>query len=129
MPHIQAKEHNNPPAFVTKKLSPIDPLPDSSSIREYGVDTLAAGAATDYHYHDCDEWWIFIEGFANVTESGRTYRVGPGDMVYTPTGQEHKIEALTQLKITWFEGPLQGKQRKGHLHKNPEENKILEGSS
>jgi hypothetical protein len=54
MVHIQAKQHKNPPSFLTVKLAPI--------------------------------------------------------------GESHKIEALTMLKVVWFEGPLQGQKRKGHLH-------------
>jgi mannose-6-phosphate isomerase-like protein (cupin superfamily) len=114
--HIQAKQHENPPSFLTVKIAPIDKIPESSVIRDYGVDTLAPGASSDMHFHDCDEWWIIADGIARVFSSDGEIQVGPGDMVFTPCGQSHKIEAVTMLKVVWFEGPLQGQKRKGHLH-------------
>ena len=53
-------------------------------------------------------------------------QIGSGDMVFTPMGEFHKIEALTMVKIVWFEGPLQGQKRKGHLHDDPEEKKKMD---
>jgi uncharacterized RmlC-like cupin family protein len=114
--HIQAKQHENPPSFLTVKIAPIDKIPESSCICDYGVDTLAQGASSDFHFHDCDEWWIIVDGIARVFSADREIQVGPGDMVFTPIGESHKIEALTMVKVVWFEGPLQGQKRKGHLH-------------
>jgi mannose-6-phosphate isomerase-like protein (cupin superfamily) len=116
MIHIQAKQHENPPSFLTVKIAPIDTIPESSWIRDYGVDTLAPGASSDFHFHDCDEWWIIADGIARVFSSTGELQVGPGDMVFTPIGESHKIEAVTLVKVIWFEGPLQGQKRKGHLH-------------
>jgi mannose-6-phosphate isomerase-like protein (cupin superfamily) len=116
MNHIQAKQHTSPPEFLTVKIAPIDPIPESSFIRDYGLDTLAPGASSDLHFHDCDEWWIITEGIARLFHSDEKIQVGPGDMVFTPAGESHKIEAVTLVKVVWFEGPLQGQKRKGHLH-------------
>lgn len=116
MVHIQAKQHQNPPSFLTLKLAPIEDIPEDSWIRDYGVDTLAPEASSDFHFHDCDEWWIITEGIARVFSDSGEIQVGPGDMVFTPAGESHRIEAMTMVKVVWFEGPLQGQKRKGHLH-------------
>ena len=126
MIHIQGKQSEKPPSFLTVKISPIEAIPEESYIRDYGVDALAPGASSDHHYHDCDEWWIIIDGIARVINSGNDIQVGPGDMVYTPMGEIHKIEAVTMVTLAWFEGPLMGKKRKGHLHHDPEERKKWE---
>lgn len=52
--HIQAKQNENPPSFLTVKIAPI--------------------------------------------------------------GESYKIEAVTMVKVVWFEGPLKGQKREGHLH-------------
>ena len=121
MRHIRAKQHDNPPAFITAQISPIDPMPKDSLICDYGVDTLSEGASSDVHYHDCDEWWIIINGRALVTGSVDPFEAGPGDMIFTPMGETHRIEALSLVTVAWFEGPLRGEKRKGHLHLDTEE--------
>ena len=121
MRHIRAKQHENPPAFITAQISPIDPMPEDSLICDYGVDALSEGASSDVHYHDCDEWWIIINGRALVTGSVDPFEAGPGDMIFTPMGETHRIEALSLVTVAWFEGPLRGEKRKGHLHLDTEE--------
>ena len=116
MRHIRAKQYENPPSFIMVKISPIDPIPEDSFICDYGVDTLSEGSSSDLHYHDCDEWWIIINGRALVSDSVEPFETGPGDMVFTPMGETHRIEALTLVTVAWFEGPLRGQKRKGHLH-------------
>lgn len=121
MRYIRGKQDENPPSFVMVKISPIDPLPEESFIRNYGVDTLIEGSSSDLHYHDCDEWWAIINGRALVSDAVEAFEVGPGDMVFTPMGETHKIEALTMVTIAWFVGPLKGQKRKGHLHHDTKE--------
>lgn len=114
--HIQAKQHENPPAFLTTKIAPVEKIPEASFIRDYGLDTLAPGASSDFHFHDCDEWWILADGVARVFSEGGELQIGPGDMVFTPAGESHKVEAITLIKIIWLEGPLKGQKRKGRFH-------------
>jgi len=121
MRHIRAKQYENPPAYITAKISPIDPIPEDSLICDYGVDTFSEGASSDLHYHDCDEWWIIISGRALVTGSFDSVEAGPGDMIFTPMGETHRIEALSLVTLAWFEGPLRGRKRKGHLHLDTKE--------
>ncbi len=123
---IQGKTIKNAPQFVKKKLSPECPLPGNFQIREYGVDTLEAGVRIDRHFHDCDEWWIIVDGKALVEVESEETEVGPGSMIFTPMGELHYLKPLTSMTIVWFEGPLKGEKRSGHLHKDPAEKKYLE---
>ncbi len=115
MVHIQGKQHEDPPPFLTLKIAPIEEIPESSCIQDYGVDTLTQGATSDLHFHDCDEWWIIVDGIARVFSSDGEIQAGPGDMIFTPMGESHRIEAVTMVKFVWFEGPLKGQKRKGRL--------------
>ncbi len=121
MRHIRAKQYENPPGYITAKISPIDPIPEDSLVSDYGIDTLSEGASSDLHYHDCDEWWIIISGRALGTGSFDSAEAGPGDMIFTPMGETHRDEALSLVTLAWFEGPLRGRKRKGHLHLDTEE--------
>ncbi len=123
MIHIQAKQHKNPPPYLTIKRSPIETIPADSYIQNYGVDIYAPGASSDFHFHDCDAWWIIVEGIARVWNPDGEIQVGPADMVYTPMGESHRIEAITMVTLVWFEGPLRGQKRKGHLYHSENEAK------
>jgi len=72
----------------------------------------------DNHYHDCDEYWVVIEGEARVASENRIYEIGPGDCLYTRMGWHHDVLEVTRgtmLRAIWLEGTLKGRQRKGHL--------------
>jgi mannose-6-phosphate isomerase-like protein (cupin superfamily) len=115
MPHVQAKQDTNLPPHLTVKIAPVDAMPGESYICDYGVDTLTAGASSEKHFHDCDVWWIIVNGIARVHDSGNDIEAGPGDMIYTPAGGYHKIEGITMVTYVWLEGPLKGQKRKGQL--------------
>ena len=115
MPHVQAKQDTNLPLHLTVKIAPVDVMPGESYICGYGVDTLTAGASSEKHFHDCDVWWIIVNGIARVNDSGNDIEAGPGDMIYTPAGDLHKIEGITMVTYVWLEGPLKGEKRKGQL--------------
>lgn len=115
MPHVQAKQDRNLPPHLTMKISPVGTVPEESYIRAYGVDTLTAGASSEKHFHDCDVWWIIVNGIARVHDSGTNIDAGPGDMIFTPAGDLHKIEGITMVTYVWMKGPLKGQKRKGQL--------------
>jgi mannose-6-phosphate isomerase-like protein (cupin superfamily) len=121
MIHIQAKQHENPPSYLTVKRSPIDTIPVDSCIQDYGVDTYAPGASSEFHFHDCDVWWIIVDGIARIFSAEREIQVGPADMVFTPMGEPHRIEAITLVTLVWFAGPLKGRKRKGLLYADDRE--------
>ena len=48
----------------------------------------------------------------------RTYTVGPGDIVCTPTGTEHDVVGVDEtLEAFWFEAATPAGGRIGHLHR------------
>jgi mannose-6-phosphate isomerase-like protein (cupin superfamily) len=112
---IRAEKVSDTPAFLREKISPTGPLPEGSLIRDYGIDTLRAGHGSDLHYHDCDEWWVILEGHARISWGEQVDEAFPGDMIFTPKGVRHAVEAVADMKLIWLEGPLQGKRRSGHL--------------
>ncbi|HEV2529103.1 MAG TPA: cupin domain-containing protein [Thermomicrobiales bacterium] len=96
--------------------------PDFVTWSNFGVGVVHDAEAFDRHFHDCDEFWIVLEGRARVMSEGQEYEVGPGDVVATKMGDEHDILELIEgpLRIFWFEEALRGLKRPGHLH-HPED--------
>ncbi|MCF8432155.1 MAG: cupin domain-containing protein [Melioribacteraceae bacterium] len=70
----------------------------------------------DNHFHDCDEFWIFYEGEAEIVTEGIRYSIKAGDCVFTKAGDHHDIPIVNKsIKGAWFETSLIGKKRRGHL--------------
>jgi quercetin dioxygenase-like cupin family protein len=67
---------------------------------------FAPGARTAWHSHDGGQTLYVLEGRGRVQSRGdRIVEVAPGDMIYTPDGEEHWHGAapdhfLTHLSIT-----------------------------
>lgn len=45
----------------------------------------------DSHYHDCDEYWVIIEGAGTVVVGSRSFEVEAGDCVAIGMGQLHDL--------------------------------------
>lgn len=70
----------------------------------------------DSHYHDCDEYWIILDGGGTVVIDERHIEVKPGDCVAIGMGHQHDLPVVTApLKAVFFETSLQGSKRVGHL--------------
>lgn len=70
----------------------------------------------DYHYHDCDEYFIVTEGKGILFLEGKEYEITLGDCVCIPMGGKHQIlEALENLTLVWIYDELKGEKRKGHI--------------
>jgi len=81
----------------------------------------------DNHYHDCDEYWIVLEGEITVVSENKFYDVGPGDNVVTGMGWHHdvvKCKGDRQCKAIYFEGTQEARKRRGHLWE-PEHGKAV----
>ena len=73
----------------------------------------------DNHYHDCDEYWIFLDGRATVASENRIHRVAPGTCVATGMGWHHDVLQCDDergIRAVWFETALEGRRRAGHLY-------------
>jgi mannose-6-phosphate isomerase-like protein (cupin superfamily) len=106
---------------VVRTLWP-DARPSWSDVTSAGMFRIEPNGRFDRHYHDCDEYWLLFAGGARVAVGDRTYTVGAGDIVCTPTGTEHDILAVAEtLEGFWFEGRTPAGGRVGHLHRTEED--------
>jgi mannose-6-phosphate isomerase-like protein (cupin superfamily) len=70
----------------------------------------------DSHYHDCDEYWILIEGEGTVVVGSRHMAVAAGDCVPIGMGHHHDMPRVASpVRAVYFETTLQGEKRIGHL--------------
>lgn len=70
----------------------------------------------DSHYHDCDEYWIILEGSGTVVVGDRHMTVSAGDCVPIGLGHHHDLATVTEpVKAVYFETTLEGEKRIGHL--------------
>ena len=71
--------------------------------------------SVDSHYHDCDEYWTFLEG-GNRVVGGRHIGVAAGDCAPTGIGHQHDLPIVaTPVKSVFFETTLERAKRVGHL--------------
>lgn len=91
-----------------------DPADDGDPVG-YGKET-----GFDAHFHDCDEYWVVLEGRAVAVSEGRFYEVGAGDIVATGMGHHHDVPQLLAEPLVgvYFETTLEGEKRQGHLHEH-----------
>ncbi len=61
--------------------------------------TLAPGAATPPHGHDCDEGVLCIAGWGEVHSEGRVQRFGADTTVVLPRGRVHQIFNVGPLPL------------------------------
>lgn len=70
----------------------------------------------DAHYHDCQEFWLLLEGAATVVVDGQHLQMRPGDCLPIPMGAMHDMpDAPEPVKAVYFETTLRGQKRTGHL--------------
>ena len=70
----------------------------------------------DSHYHDCDEYWIGLEGWGEAIVGENRIRFGAGECVPIRTGHHHDLpNAPEGIRAMFFETTLTGKKRVGHL--------------
>lgn len=78
--------------------------------------TFVKNTSFDNHYHDCDEYWVIVEGSGAVVTEGKRYPVFPGDCVATGMGHHHDFAEVEQpVLAAWIETTLEGRKRRGHL--------------
>jgi mannose-6-phosphate isomerase-like protein (cupin superfamily) len=55
------------------------------------------GAGVEPHYHDNDEFWLFVTGHGEVWLDGRTAPITPNTLIYTPMGTVHRFQMFTDF--------------------------------
>ncbi len=89
------------------------------------VFTLIAGKPPGWgpepHFHDIDEYWLFVGGFGEVGLGESRFEVTPNSVVHTPPGVVHRFVMYTPSTVVAAVGRLSGLERTGHLWPfNPE---------
>ena len=78
--------------------------------------TYPKNTAIDRHYHDCDEYWIVLQGSGETVVDDRHYAMKPGDCLCIGMGHHHDFaQTDNEVKAVFFETTLQGRKRIGHL--------------
>jgi mannose-6-phosphate isomerase-like protein (cupin superfamily) len=78
--------------------------------------TYRKNTAVDRHYHDCDEYWIMLEGNGQVVVDDRHATVTTGDCLCIGMGHPHDFAFTeTEVRAVFFETTLEGRMRTGHL--------------
>src|SRR5688500_10869542 len=55
------------------------------------------GAGVEPHYHDCDEFWLFISGRGEAWLDDEVHEIAPRTVVYTPMGIVHRFQMFTEF--------------------------------
>jgi mannose-6-phosphate isomerase-like protein (cupin superfamily) len=100
------------------KTNPEEPsFPPWSEVSKYGINTLSAGDTVKAHFHDCNEFWIIVQGKGIATSENITYELGPGDMLMTKAGDEHSLIVTEEMVAVYFYGVMPPEGRLGHLYR------------
>jgi len=101
--------------------------PEWSRFSNCGLYKLSRGEKEeDYHFHDCDEYFIITEGKGILLLEGKEYSIVAEDCVCIPMGGKHQIlEVLEDLTLVWIYDELRGERRKGHIPVKGEEKEVL----
>lgn len=87
--------------LLLDKMSLAVGLPNA--VGTFAKATLAPGAEVGYHIHSTDsEAYYFLSGEGEYTENGKTYRVGAGDVTYTPMGEGHGVKNVGQENLVFI---------------------------
>ncbi len=70
----------------------------------------------DSHYHDCDEYWLLLDGRGTAVVDGEMVEMRPGDCLCIGMGRRHDLaHAPEPCEAVYFETSLQREKRIGHL--------------
>jgi mannose-6-phosphate isomerase-like protein (cupin superfamily) len=61
------------------------------------------GAKIDPHDHTFEESYLIVSGRVRATADGKTYDLGPGDVIWTGVGCIHSFENRGSEPVRWIE--------------------------
>jgi quercetin dioxygenase-like cupin family protein len=61
------------------------------------------GAKIDLHDHTFEESYLIVAGRVRATADGKTYELGPGDVIWTGVGCIHSFENTGTEPVRWIE--------------------------
>ena len=99
---VQNLTHQKP--FTTKDGSTIRSILDRTNApvqnQSLAEARVAAGCATQRHYHRiAEEFYFILEGRGTMEIDGETRAVGPGDAILIPRGAWHTIAAEEAMRF------------------------------
>ncbi len=96
---IDAKAARERIFFVNPELAKIDDM-------LAGVMHYKKGAASTLHLHkNCEHFYFIIDGKATVESDGGIRPVGPGDMIFIPAEEKHRLRATEPLFYFEWQAP------------------------
>jgi mannose-6-phosphate isomerase-like protein (cupin superfamily) len=69
----------------------------------YAID---ADSAVHVHHHDEEEVWHVLEGELEVSLSGVTHRLEPGQAAVVPAGEPHSVRAVRASRVIVVDHPV-----------------------
>jgi mannose-6-phosphate isomerase-like protein (cupin superfamily) len=85
--------------FVSKELAHINDM-------LAGIMRYKKGAKSPYHQHaNCEHFYFIMEGRAAVETPDGEREVGPGDMVFIPADEPHRLRSIDPLFYFEFQAP------------------------
>lgn len=86
-------EQNAPSASPIPGVAHVTWAGAEEGLRQLSVwrQSLAAGAATPPHNHDCDEVVLCLSGWGEVHIDGEVHAISPDSTVVLPQGKPHQI--------------------------------------
>lgn len=68
-----------------------------------GIMHYREGASSPYHLHaNCEHFYFIFEGNGTVETEGSVHKVEPGDLVFIPAEDKHRLRA-TDSRLFYFE--------------------------
>jgi mannose-6-phosphate isomerase-like protein (cupin superfamily) len=85
--------------FVSKELARINDM-------LAGIMRYKKGAKSPYHSHaNCEHFYFIMEGRAAVETPEGEREVGPGDLVFIPADEPHRLRSIDPLFYFEFQAP------------------------
>jgi mannose-6-phosphate isomerase-like protein (cupin superfamily) len=85
--------------FVNKELAGMDDM-------LAGVMYYKQGASSPYHCHaNCEHFYFILDGGGTVETPEGVQAVGPGDMIFIPADDKHRLRATAPLFYFEFQAP------------------------
>lgn len=72
-----------------------------------GYTEFAGGAKIPFHFHNCEESVLLVEGHAIFDIDGETFAIQPLDVTFIPAGVPHRFRNASEtepMKIMWIYG-------------------------
>ena len=72
-----------------------------------GFTEFAGGAKIPFHFHNCEESVMLIEGHAIFDIDGQEFDIKPQDVTFIPAGVPHRFRNASEtesMKILWIYG-------------------------